>query len=27
VVLGKGIRVNGEPISHQGFKHFQDLRE
>ena len=22
VVLGKGVRINGEPVSHQGFKHF-----
>ena len=22
VVLGKGVRVNGEPAAHQGFKHF-----
>ncbi len=24
VVLGKGVRVNGEPMSHQGFTHFPE---
>ena len=24
VVLGKGVRINGVPVSHQGFKHFQE---
>ena len=24
VVLGKGVRVNGEMASHQGFKHFEE---
>ena len=24
VVLGKGVRVNGEPMAHQGFKHFPE---
>jgi thiamine-monophosphate kinase len=24
VVLGKGVRINGEPAAHQGFKHFPE---
>jgi thiamine-monophosphate kinase len=27
VVLGKGVRINGEPMVHQGFMHFQNFQE
>jgi len=27
VVLGKGVRVDGVPVAHQGFNHFEEPGE